>query len=435
MGVKVRYRRGAWWVIVDHKRARKAKRIGSKAAAELVAAKVQVALAEGRVAFPEPESPSAEGPSKPIYFQEAAERWLATYPALASLRQSTIENYRRVLRIHVFPRFGAKSFVAVSREDIRTLVADLVAAGKSRSLIKNVIAPIRGVFNDAIEAGLQLPNPAARIGRFLRDRGDPRGRIDPLSPEEEARLLATARQLFPRHFPLLLCALRTGMRLGELLGLQWGDIDFQGRFIEVRRSLQEGGRIELPKSGKIRRVDMSLMLAETLQRLRARRAEEALAKGWKQVPERVFCNEEGRPIWKSDFERRVFHKALAKAGLRRIRFHDLRHTFASRLLQNGESIVYVKDQLGHHSIKITVDVYGHLVPGANKAAVDRLDDQTLMAAAALGQRNPTQPPRNQDTLEDDYGATDRSVTPREDLVELRGFEPLTPRLPALCSPN
>jgi len=69
----------------------------------------------------------------------------------------------------------------------------------------------------------------------------------------------------------------------------------------------------------------------------------------------------------------VFHKALAKAGLRRIRFHDLRHTFASRLIQNGESLAYVKEQMGHHSIKVTVDVYGHLVPGANKAAVDRLD--------------------------------------------------------------
>jgi integrase len=242
------------------------------------------------------------------------------------------------------------------------------------------------------EAGLQLPNPAARIGRFLRDRGDPARRIDPLTAEEEARLLGLARHSYPRHFSLLLCALRTGMRLGELLGLQWGDIDFQGRFIEVRRSLVEGGRIELPKNGKIRRVDLSLLLGETLEKLRVRRAEEALAKGWKQVPEWVFCNEEGRPIWKSDFERRVFHKALEKAGLRRIRFHDLRHTFASRLLQNGESIVYVKDQLGHHSIKVTVDVYGHLVPGANKAAVDRLDQQALAALAALEARNPAQPP-------------------------------------------
>ena len=64
------------------------------------------------------------------------------------------------------------------------------------------------------------------------------------------------------------------------------------------------------------------------------------------------------------------HKALEKAALRRIRFHDLRHTFASRLLQNGESAVYVKDELGHHSIKVTVDVYGHLLPGANKVTVE-----------------------------------------------------------------
>jgi len=132
------------------------------------------------------------------------------------------------------------------------------------------------------------------------------------------------------------------------------------------------------------RVDLSLVLADTLGHLRVRRTEEALAKGWGAVPDWVFVNEHGRPIWKSDFERRVFHKALEKAGLRRIRFDDLRHTFASRLLQNGESVVYVKDQLGHHSIKSTVDVYGHLVPGANKAAVDRLKEQARACEAARG---------------------------------------------------
>jgi len=109
----------------------------------------------------------------------------------------------------------------------------------------------------------------------------------------------------------------------------------------------------------------------------------------------------------------VFHKALAKAGLRRIRFHDLRHTFASRLLQNGESIVYVKDQMGHHSIKVTVDIYGHLVPGANKAAVDRLDETG----------------RNPRATRNERGVTDPPVTPRKKMVELRGLEPLTPRLP------
>jgi hypothetical protein len=109
----------------------------------------------------------------------------------------------------------------------------------------------------------------------------------------------------------------------------------------------------------------------------------------------------------------------------------------------------VKDQLGHHSIKVTVDVYGHLVPGANKAAVDRLDEQAQALEAAIGQgdagavqaagepieRNPTQPPRNQGSPEKQRGVTSRPVTPRKKMVELRGLEPLTPRLPALCSPN
>ena len=76
-----------------------------------------------------------------------------------------------------------------------------------------------------------------------------------------------------------------------------------------------------------------------------------------------------------NLRKRVFNKALEKAGMRLIRIHDLRHTFASLLIQNGESLAYVKDQLGHHSIQITVDIYGHLVPGANRQAVDRLDDR------------------------------------------------------------
>jgi integrase len=75
-----------------------------------------------------------------------------------------------------------------------------------------------------------------------------------------------------------------------------------------------------------------------------------------------------------NLRKRYFYKVLEKAGLRRIRFHDLRHSFASLLIAQGESLAYVRDQLGHSSIQITVDTYGHLVPGSNRQAVDRLDD-------------------------------------------------------------
>jgi integrase len=163
------------------------------------------------------------------------------------------------------------------------------------------------------------------------------------------------------------------MRLGELIGLQWGDVDFHGGFIEVRRSYFKG-RLDSTKNRKARRIDMSRQLAEVLKDLRKKRKKEALAKGWREIPDFIFVNEVGKIVDGDHLRRRVFSQALGKAELRRIRIHDLRHTFASWLIQNGESLAYVKDQMGHHSIQITVDTYGHLVPGANRQAVDRLDD-------------------------------------------------------------
>jgi len=123
---------------------------------------------------------------------------------------------------------------------------------------------------------------------------------------------------------------------------------------------------------------MSRQLADTLKAFLLKaflveRKKETLRKGWGEMPEWVFINGMGRPIRARDFRSRIWRKLLAAAGLRYIRIHDLRHTFTSLLIQQGESLAYVKAQLGHHSIYITVDTYGHLVLGGNKAAVDRLD--------------------------------------------------------------
>jgi integrase len=142
---------------------------------------------------------------------------------------------------------------------------------------------------------------------------------------------------------------------------------------EVKRTWSNR-RFSIPKSGKGRRVDLSLHLTETLKALLVERKKETLRKGWGEIPEWVFVSEVGTPLERGGFQARVWTKLLAKAGLRYIRIHDLRHTYASLLIQNGESLAYVKEQLGHHSIQLTVDTYGHLVPGGNRQAVDRLDD-------------------------------------------------------------
>jgi integrase len=119
---------------------------------------------------------------------------------------------------------------------------------------------------------------------------------------------------------------------------------------------------------------MSAQLCLELQGLRRRVRERCLADG-SDVPEMVFATDSGQYLDVGNL-RRAFYRVLTAAGLRRIRFHDLRHTFASLLIQQGESLAYVRDQMGHASIQITVDTYGHLVPGGNRAAVDRLDDET-----------------------------------------------------------
>ena len=87
----------------------------------------------------------------------------------------------------------------------------------------------------------------------------------------------------------------------------------------------------------------------------------------------LFTTPEGNMLDPNSMRKRVFYRVLDLAELRRVRFHDLRHTYASLLIQQGESLAYVRDQLGHHSIQVTVDVYGHLVPGGNRKAVDKLD--------------------------------------------------------------
>jgi integrase len=239
--------------------------------------------------------------------------------------------------------------------------------------VRGIIRTLSTVLSQAVEDELLPANPALRMGRYLRRGDEPETPIEPLTRAEAVRLLAAAKTHYPRWYPLLLCALRTGMRQGELLGLRWADVDFAGGFLAVRQN-RVRGVTTTPKNHQVRKVDMSVQLALELQSLRRRERARCLKAGV-ELPAMVFASSEGTYLDVGNV-RRAFYRVLRKADLREIRFHDLRHTFASLLIQQGESLAYVRDQLGHRSIQITADVYGHLVPGGNRAAVDRLDDET-----------------------------------------------------------
>src|SRR5262245_25589391 len=289
---------------------------------------------------------------------------------------------------------------------VRELIATKKKAGLSQSSIRNIMAPIRGMYNHAIEDDDAQRNPASRMGKFNKRNGG-KPPINPLTREETQVMLDKAETDFAHYYPLFLCAPRSGLREGELIALKGIDIDFNGRFIDVQRTLSRG-RIKKPKNGKSRRVDMSTRFAAVRSDHLSRKRAAALRKEMeKPAGERrdaatvvnevmedwLFTTPEiiaktkpakrkprgGTQLDPSNL-RKMFYRLLTVAKLRRVRFHDLRHTFASLLIQQGESLAYIRDQLGHSSIQITVDTYGHLVPGGNRQAVDKLDERVTVKA-------------------------------------------------------
>ncbi len=165
------------------------------------------------------------------------------------------------------------------------------------------------------------------------------------------------------------------------MALQWGDIQFgtddpnASRFIEVKRNYVYG-RFTSPKSHRSRRVDLSGELRRTLLELQDERLLKAFSAGKSNITEDfVFPSKAGRVLDPDNMIRDRFLPTLQAAGIRAIRFHDLRHTFGAMLIAAGAPLNYVKEQMGHASIQVTVDTYGHLIPGVGERYVDRLDSK------------------------------------------------------------
>jgi hypothetical protein len=175
----------------------------------------------------------------------------------------------------------------------------------------------------------------------------------------------------PEWAPFVLCLVRTGLRISEALALQPDDLDFGQRTIWVRRNGYRR-RVTTPKSNRTRKVDMSQQLARTLQGWLSLLQAEAIVRGDPPAPW-LFPGVRGGLLDVDWFTERVWRPLQARAGLRYRTPHQARHTFATLLLQQGESLDYVKVQLGHSSIRVTADTYVHWLPGSNRGAVDRLD--------------------------------------------------------------
>jgi len=332
-------------------------------------------------------------------------RWLALREN--SLKPATLKSYDENLRLHIVPRFGRIKLRLLARGHIKTFLTDKQSDGLSRNTVRLIHATLRAMLNSAIDDGVIYHNPADKLGRQLRLSSTPSERESEIKAFDRNQLrnfLEAGQTKEPAYYALFFTMARSGLRLGEAFALRWEDIDVQSREIHVSHTVSLG-EISSIKTKRSRPVDMSAALRELLLDRHQSRLEQKLAHGWQDMPPWVFVTRAGTRMEQSRVGK-AFKRVLKAAGLP-LHFspHCLRHTFASLLLQQGESPAYVQRQLGHASIQLTVDTYGRWLPMGNKAAVDRLDDDrsgSRLVANATGAKKlgPVSPSKEWSRRED-----------------------------------
>ncbi|MBV9214372.1 MAG: site-specific integrase [Actinobacteria bacterium] len=291
-------------------------------------------------------------------FEGFGHKWLSDY-ALPHTKPSTYDGYRRYLENHWIPRFGSWRLQAITTADIEAAVAELSARGLAPKSVNNFVVPLKRMLAHAVRWGYLRDNPAAGVERLRVPQREMRA----LTPAEVRRLLDAVA---PEHRLLVELAVMTGVRRGELFALRWGDVDIRTARLHVRRAVWQGQYVA-PKSERSRRaVDLAPALVERLREARPQGSDEEIA------GRLLFPGAGGGPLDPTSFLRRHFTPALERAGLSGLRFHDLRHTYASLLILAGEHPKYLQAQLGHASITTTLDRYSHLLPGEHAHGGDRL---------------------------------------------------------------
>jgi integrase len=294
------------------------------------------------------ESAAVASVPVPVLTQYAA-NWLEGLEGL--VQPSTVEAYAGRLERHVLPRLGERRLDEIEVDHILALISDLRKQGYSGTTIAATLTPLSRLFTHAVRRGLIEVNPVSKLDRSERPRVSRQER-PVLNPEEIGRLLEAAA---PRFRTLLATAILSGLRQGELLGLHWRDVDFGNELIHVRTALDRKRRDVPPKTERaVRDVILMPALADALRQHKTKTS-------FDQPDDYVFTTRTGTPHHAPHIGLRALKPALEKAGLQPVRWHDLRHTFASLLIAGGANITFVSRQLGHTSSQITLGVYAHLL--------------------------------------------------------------------------
>jgi integrase len=349
---------------------------GTKKPADAELAKIVTSLNDG----------SYVEPSK-ITVREFLERWLRDYVDLHVPKENTGRGYRTIVRSHLIPSLGAIPLAKLTPARMQQYYREQLASGRLKGAGKPGPSQATGkplgaktVHNHhlALHKALEF---AVKWGLVARNAADPpqkpQTEMTTWTPAEAVTFLTAARESGNRYYPLFAAMLYTGARLGELLGARWADVDLDAGTFVVQQTLERSGRspqFGTPKSKRSRRtIPLPPELVTILRAWKATQNEERLLLG----PDYrdlgfVFTIAGGGPINENNLRNQSYERLVKLAGVRRVRPHDLRHCYASTLLADGVPLKTVSELLGHSSVSITADIYGHLTLETKRAAVERL---------------------------------------------------------------
>jgi integrase len=302
--------------------------------------------------------------------------WIASALAASDRKATTKTMYAGVARVHIVgSHIGGLALDKVRPMHVEGWIVGLRAKGLSESTVRSAYTILRAILDTAVRDGALARNPAAAVKRPKVTAKE----AAYLTPEQVRTLLEAAKK--SRYAPLFSLLVNTGLRRGEALALQWSNVDTEDSLLRVRGTLArvDGDLIVTStKTAKSKRsIPVSEATARLLRDIRKQQLKDRLKAGsvWHQTPY-VFTTEDGQPCDPRN-ALRALKSAATKAGMTGVGLHTLRHSAATVMLTNGISLKVVSEILGHASIAITGDVYGHVSPDVSREALATLSASLL----------------------------------------------------------
>ena len=298
-------------------------------------------------------------------------QWLISYRS--SVHPNTIAQYEGIIRLHLIPFLGHIKLKDLRTDQIQALYTGETKKGTSPRMVRSIHSVVRRALNIALKWGLIGRNPAPSVTLPKLKRKE----MKTLNDSQVRVFLSAAKGL--RHEALFWMAVFTGLREGELFGLKWSDLDWGKKHLKVQRQLQriqgKGMVFTEPKTAAGKRmIVLSTATVAKLQEHLDRQQQERVSAGdrW-QEHDLMFPSTLGTPMDPSNMYK-DFKDTLKMADLPDIRFHDLRHTAATLMLQQGTHPKIVQERLGHSDISLTLNTYSHVLPSMQEEAAEKMDE-------------------------------------------------------------